>query len=64
MSQCINCMYCVTHNQPARKGLCWKETDGTRKPKDIHIERKCSHYALGAMHQLRFRVGWDVKDVK
>jgi hypothetical protein len=58
MSRCIDCMYCVTQGQPPRKGLCWKEAEGTRKPKDIHQDRKCDDFALGAMHQLRNREGW------
>jgi hypothetical protein len=58
MSRCIDCQFCVTKDQPPRNGLCWKEVGSTRKQKDIHVERKCSHYALGAMHQLRIREGW------
>lgn len=58
MSKCIDCMYCVTEDQPPRRGLCWKEVDGTRQPKDVHAERKCSTFAFGAMHQLRIRKEW------
>ena len=56
--KCIDCQFCVTRDQPPRKGLCWKDKEGTRKQKDVHVDRKCDDYALGAMDQLRIREGW------
>jgi hypothetical protein len=55
--QCLTCQFIVMHGQPKGKGLCWKEADGTRKPKpkDVLVERNCGAWKLGAMHQVHAR---------
>lgn len=37
------------------KGLCWKDAQGVRKPRDVLERRECKLYRLGPMDSVKSR---------
>lgn len=52
---CITCQLFVMHRQQKGKGFCGIEDQIDNRTLDGMVERKCKHYKLGAMHQVRNR---------
>ena len=53
--QCFTCEFVVMDGQPRGMGVCWKDQELDRKPKDVLIVHNCKKWKLGPMHHVLSR---------